>query len=315
MKKLISALIIIFFLICTISKAQNENYRNEIDSIKIDNIYRTYESYVPKDIVKRPKLVFVLHGSTMSTKQMLKVTGNEFNREVNPFKNRIIVYPQGFGNYWNDCRKSATYEANLLNLNEAEFFKTIITKFEKNYSVDKNEIFIVGWSNGGQMVYKLAKENPNLFKGFAVINANLPVESNNDCFSKNESVSLLIANGTADSINPYNGGKIVFGDGKNRGSVISTINSVNYWKGLMDCKEVIETKKELPDLDKSDSSTVTIYDYVCEKDGKKIELIEIKNGGHHIPNPSFNEWAEYLGNLNKDINLPLLILDFFDSLE
>ena len=315
MNKFTTVFIILNLLIIQFSNAQNENYKKEVDSIKIDNIFRSYEAYIPNDIVTKPKLVFVLHGSTMTTKQMINVTGNQFNSELNPSNNRIVIYPQGFENYWNDCRKSATYKSNLLNLNEVDFFKTLISRYEKNYSVNRNEIFIVGWSNGGHMVYKLAKENPSLFKGFAVINANLPVESNNDCFSKNEPVSILIANGTADSINPYNGGKIIFDDGKDRGSVKSTMQSVNYWKDLMDCNEVIETEREFPDLDKSDSSAVTIYDYACEKSGKKIELIEIKNGGHHIPNPSFNEWADYLGNLNKDINLPILILDFFDSLK
>lgn len=297
------------------SNAQNESYNNEVDSIKIDNIFRSYESYIPKVITKQPKLIFVLHGSTMTTKQMLNLTGNQFNQEQNASNNRIIVYPQGFETYWNDCRKSATYSANLLNLNEVGFFKTIISKFENEFDVDRSEVFIVGWSNGGHMVYKLAKENPTLFKGFAVINANLPEESNNDCISENKPVSILIANGTADSINPYNGGKVVLGDGKDRGSVVSTMNSIKYWKDLMKCEEIIETKRELPDTDKSDSSTVILYDYECERLGKKIELIEIKNGGHIIPNPTFNEWPEYLGNINRDINLPALILDFFDSLK
>lgn len=164
-------------------------------------------------------------------------------------------------------------------------------------------------------MFKLAKENPTLFKGFAVINANLPLESNNDSILENKAVSILIANGTADSINPYNGGKVVWGDGKDRGSVVSTMNWVKYWKNLMICNAIIETKKQIPDIDKSDSSTVTVYDYKCEKLRKKIELIEIKNGGHIIPNPTFNAWPEYLDNVNKDINLPELILEFFDSLK
>ena len=315
MKFFFTAFSISYFLFIQLSIAQNEHYNIEVDSVKIGNIFRSYKAFIPNDVVTQPKLVFVLHGSTMTTDRMIKVTGNEFNSDHNPSKSRIVVYPQGFENYWNDCRKSATYSTNILNIKEVDFFKTLIAGFEKNYNVDKNEIYVVGWSNGGHMVYKLAKENPSLFKGFAVVNANLPVESNNDCFSKKEPVSILIANGTADSINPYDGGKIVFGDGKNRGSVISTMETIDYWKNVADCKAFIETKREVPDLDKSDSSTVTIYDYLCEKNKKKIELIEITNGGHHIPNPNFNEWAEYLGNLNRDINLPLLILEFFDSLK
>jgi polyhydroxybutyrate depolymerase len=123
MNKFNTIFIILNLLTIHLINAQNENYKNEIDSIKIDNIFRSYEAYIPNDIVKQPKLVFVLHGSTMTTKQMLNVTGSQFNSEQNPSKNRIVVYPQGFENYWNDCRKSATYKANLLNLSEVDFLK------------------------------------------------------------------------------------------------------------------------------------------------------------------------------------------------
>ena len=96
MNKSIQVLIITFLLICKIGEAQNDNYSNEVDSIKVDNIFRSYEAYIPSHVVKQPKLIFVLHGSTMTTEQMLKVTGNQFNSELNPSKNRIVVYPQGF---------------------------------------------------------------------------------------------------------------------------------------------------------------------------------------------------------------------------
>ncbi|MCG2460227.1 prolyl oligopeptidase family serine peptidase [Flavobacteriaceae bacterium F89] len=308
---------ILLLLICTVAKAQNDDGINDVktDSIKMDNIFRSYTYYVPKDIKKSSKLIFILHGSTMKSSLMITATGYQFNRHANTSKDEIIVYPQGFETYWNDCRKSATYSANLLNLNEAGFFKAVIAKFYTDYGIDTSQVFVTGFSNGGHMVYKLAMENPALFKGFAAISASLPVESNNDCVSKNQPVSILIANGTTDSISPFNGGTVLAGDGKNRGDVAPTFNSVQYFKDLMKCGEIIETKKGLPDTDKEDSSTVNVYDYRCKNQGKRIELIEIVNGGHIFPNPTFDQWPKSLGNVNKDVNLPELILNFFNSLE
>jgi len=98
MNKFSTTFIIIFFMVFYFSNAQNENYNNVVDSIKIDNTFRGYESYIPKDISKHPKLVFVLHGSTLTTKQIINLTGNQFNQEPNASNNRIIVYLQGFEN-------------------------------------------------------------------------------------------------------------------------------------------------------------------------------------------------------------------------
>ena len=289
-------------------------YNMKVDSVKIDSLYRNYTFFIPKNVKEKPKLVFVLHGSTMTVKAMLAVTGYEFNRIADSLKNFIVVYPQGYENYWNDCRKSATYKANTLNINEMEFIKNIVLKIESDTKIKPESIFVAGFSNGGQLVYKLAKENPDYFKGFAAISANIPIESNDDCFSTKKAVSMLIANGTTDPINPYNGGGVAVDDGKNRGKVISTLNTVQYWKDLLHCNGIIEKQQELNDINKDDSSTVTVYDYKCLKCKKNVEFIKINNGGHILPNPHFNHWPESLGNVNKDINLPKLILDFFESL-
>lgn len=142
-----------------------------------DGLYKNYTFFIPKDVKEKPKLVFVLHGSTMTVNAML----------ADSLKNVIIIYPQGYGNYWNDCRKSATYKVNTLKLNEMEFFKKIVLKIENDHKIKPKSIFVTGFSNGGQLVYKLAKENPDYFKGFAAISANLPEETNDDFFKKQSS--------------------------------------------------------------------------------------------------------------------------------
>ncbi len=308
---------LILLLISNILSAQSKPdfYNIKADSLKIGNIYRSYLYHIPKGVSVNPKIIFVLHGSTMTAKQMVGMTGFEFNILADSLKDIIIVYPQGYEKYWNDCRKSATYKANTLDLNEMDFFKGIISKLTDDNNLKHNSIFVVGYSNGGHMVYKLAKENPNFFKGFAVISANLPVASNNDCSSSNKAVSILIANGTADPINPFNGGYVVVGDGKKRGEVIPTFNSVQYWKDLMVDTEIIETRNELPDAVKEDNSTVVVYSYKGKNSKKKVELVKINNGGHIVPNPNFSHWPKPLGNVNKDINLPEIITDFFLSIE
>jgi polyhydroxybutyrate depolymerase len=284
------------------------------DSIKVGNMERSFYYYVPDGVDSNPKLIFVLHGSTMTAREMEFVTGRQFDFIADTAKNVIIVYPQGYLKYWNDCRKSATYQTKLEHVNEDAFFEKMIDFFSDRYHISRKEVFVAGYSNGGEMCFKLAIEKPELFKGFAAISANLPFETNNDCVISNQPVSMLVMNGTADPINPYNGGDIILPDGMNRGRVMSTEQTMQYWVGLSHCDTTLETSFTYPDIDTADHSSVVEYDYPCPATHKKVVLIKIINGGHNIPNPAFTFWPRFVGNVNQDINAPYLIYHYFMSL-
>ena len=284
-------------------------------SVKVDTMEREFYYYIPKTISQNPDLVFVIHGSGMTARLMKLITGDQFEKIADSTKNVIIVYPQGYLKYWNDCRKSATYDTKLQHVNDVGFFVKMIDFFSGKYHINPKEVFAIGYSNGGEMCYKLAEEKPELFKGFAAISANMPVETNNDCYQSNQPVSMLVMNGTSDPINPYNGGAIILPDGKNRGTVVSTDNTIRYWTSLDKCDTTLKTIHQFPDINKSDSSVAIEEDYECPVTNKKITLLKIINGGHIIPNPGFNFWPKVLGNVNKDINAPEIIFDYFMSLK
>jgi polyhydroxybutyrate depolymerase len=284
------------------------------DSIIAGKLERVFWYYVSDSVMKNPDLLFVLHGSTMTGREMEIVTGRQFDRIADTSRNLIVVYPQGYEKYWNDCRKSARYQSRLEGVNDVDFIAKLINYFALKYHIDKKQVFVLGYSNGGEMSFKLAIERPDLFKGFAAISANLPVLSNNNCGESVKPVSMLVMNGTADPINPYNGGDIVLPDGMNRGRVVSTQQTIQYWINLSHCNSALASIFTFPDIDKTDSSTVIEFQYSCPETQKKIVLLKINNGGHTIPNPGFGFWPKVLGNVNKDINAPYLIYRYFMSL-
>lgn len=312
---IITIITISFFPSPTFCQQQQRLHGLRIDSLNVDQIERGFYYDAPDNISQHPGLLFVIHGSGMNAWLMKTITGNQFGKIADSAKNIIIVYPQGYLKYWNDCRKSATYDTKLQNINDVEFFVKMIDYFSTTYHINRQEVFAAGYSNGGEMCYKLAEEKPELFKGFAAISANLPVETNNDCFQSNQPVSMLVMNGTSDPINPYNGGAIILPDGKNRGTVVSTNNTIDYWTSLDKCDTASKTIHQFPDPDQSDSSVAIEEDYTCRVTNKKITLIKIINGGHIIPNPRFHFWPKVLGNVNKDINAPQIIFDYFMSLQ
>jgi len=282
--------------------------------LRIDNLTRDFYHYVPSNLEGSPKLIFVLHGSGMMAKGMQMLSGHEFDRMADKYRDMIIVYPQGYGRYWNDCRKGGTFDAKKLKVDDVAFFLAMIKYYRDKFGINDSAVFAAGYSNGAQMCFKLAKECPELFKGIAAVSANLPAEGNDDCTESGKPVSILVMNGTSDPVNPYNGGLVKAGDGKQRGEVISTSRTMQYWLTLDKGDTTSVTEYPYPDVDQRDKSTAIKYSYRCAQTGKTVVLLKVINGGHIFMNDGFRYWPRVLGNVNKDISAPRVIMDFFRSL-
>src|SRR5687768_1230664 len=76
------------------------------DSILIDGNYRSFYFNKPASVNKGKSLVFILHGSGGSGLDMAKKAGNLEQRSGK--ENFLVVYPNGYKKYWNECRKAAS---------------------------------------------------------------------------------------------------------------------------------------------------------------------------------------------------------------
>lgn len=250
------------------------------DSVRIDNHFRTFHFTKPTATQKNGSVIFIFHGSNGDGYGMMKNTGKlqEYVKNENVF----LVYPDGYKKFWNECRKASPAIANIENVDEISFFASMIDYFKKNYGVDPKKAFVVGTSGGGHMVYKLAMESPENFRAYTAIIANLPDTDNIDCAGKNVAVSMMIVNGTKDTINPYNGGPVIFTDGTNMGNVRSTDRTFDYWVKLAGYQGEPKIEK-LPDTDPADSKTLEKYTY--SKKGKPtVVLLKVIGGFHEYPN-------------------------------
>lgn len=250
------------------------------DSFMVDGNYRTFH-FIPEGKPSYSDLVFVLHGSGSSGKAMMERTVKM--REIARAENALLVYPDGYKNYWNECRKRATSLANTENINEEDFFKGMIGYFEKHYQINPQNVFVVGSSGGGHMAYKLGITLPHMFRAIAALIANLPDDSNMDCPSAAVPISVMIANGTEDKTNPYNGGEMgALGNGITLGSVRSTDQTLAFWATLAGYTGK-PRKKLLPDLDPADGKRVERYTY-RKKNKPEIVLFKVIGGQHNYPN-------------------------------
>ena len=271
MKSTIPALLLFFFSNSISAQVMS-------DSILVDGHYRTFHFNKPGSS-PRASLIFILHGSGGNGKAMMDRTTKLAEKAV--AEKILLVYPDGYKRYWNECRKAATSLANQENIDENTFFDQMIIYFKTKYQIDTQRVFAVGTSGGGHMAYKLALTMPQKFRAITALIANLPDTDNMDCTEAKIAIPVMIVNGTADQVNPYEGGLVDLGTVK-MGRVRSTDRTFQYWASLAGYSGD-PVKTLLPDTDPSDGKTIERFTYKLT--GKpEIVLLKVIGGKHDYPN-------------------------------
>ncbi len=264
------------------------------DSIRIEGYWRNFHFRKPNIKSKGFSLVFVMHGSGGSGPGMMKKVP-EFDGIADQEK-MIAVFPSGYKNFWNECRKKSPAQANAIDINEQDFFQGMINYFVKKYGIDREKVFAVGTSGGGHMAYKLGLTMPAAFKAITAIVANLPDTNNLDCASSGIPMNVMIVNGTEDKTNPYMGGEVILKSG-NFGNVRSSERSLQYWADVAGYTGS-PTKILLPDLDPNDGKRIETYSHSGGK--KEVVLLKVIGGKHNYPG---------------DINVHRYAWEFFKSVQ
>lgn len=298
---------------------QAELIRNHV--LEIDDLQRTYDVYIPKNksTVQKP-LVLLLHGHGGSADYMSghskKITPYTHWQNIADREGWVLLIPdgeKGSDNFrgWNDCRKDAKTNPDT---DDVKFLNKLVDKVVKQYSLDPSRIFAHGTSNGGNMVFRLAMESSDKFRAIASIIAAMPKVS--ECTIPTNSISVLVMNGTKDPLIPYQGGKVGFKrDTKNdRGTVISTPASINYWVK----HNKIRTKPEISHLDnknKVDRSRVLTTHYKNTENKTEVLLYKVIGGGHTEPSLDIHYrplFKVLVGRQNRDIEMAEEVWQFFD---
>ncbi len=264
-------LIIILGVFCS-------SMQSQADSILIEGHQRTFHYVLPDVIKAKASLVFILHGSGGSGPGQMKTTQNFIKSVSN--ENVILVYPTGYKNYWNECRKIASSLANTENINEEAFFTGMIDYFKSKYKINTKKVFAVGTSGGGHMCYKLALTMPDKITAITAIIANLPDDDNMDCTEAHKAIPVMIVNGTADQTNPYNGG-FMGSPTFTMGNVRSTDRSFHYWSDLAGYTGD-PVKSLYPDTDPNDGKTIERYTFKSKKK-PEVTLLKVIGGKHDYP--------------------------------
>ncbi len=289
-------------------------------SLEHDGIQRTYAVYIPAfEPGDSLPVVFELHGGGIYMEDMTGESGYK-----SPYKlwmdlagteKFIVVYPEGLnGAYgkptWNDCRGDCIVNSDA---DDTGFIQSLISKLKESYPVDDSRIYIFGTSNGGFMVERLAAEMTGQIAAAAVVVAALPAV--NECPVPSLPLSILYMNGTSDNHMPYEGGYVSNPPNPDHGSVISTVETIEFWKSFNQTSATPEYEV-FPDLDPNDGSTVEKFVYSGGIDGTEVVFYKIDGGGHSAP--SIKErysalFEQYFNKQNHDIEMTTEVWNFFKT--
>jgi polyhydroxybutyrate depolymerase len=261
------------------------------------------------DKAKPIPLVIALHGMGGSALNALKET--EWSVKAAK-ENFIVVYPEGTRpdgkkppslgrnpQAWNDG--SGRFYAGEQKIDDVEFIRALIAKLRVEYTIDPKRIYVTGFSNGASMTSRLGAELSDQIAAIAphsgaCWNTNLKVKPG---------LSLLYITGTADTLNPLEGGfpKLALG-GKDQGGEKKppVQEQIDKWLTALACaktpasdetKEGVRTRKYGP----GETST--------------LEFITIDGLGHHWAGGKSQSPEFLVGKNTKKLNATDTVYEFF----
>ncbi|WP_413760710.1 alpha/beta hydrolase family esterase [Streptomyces sp. MMBL 11-3] len=254
-------------------------------------------------------LILVFHGSRQTGDKHRAFTGGVFDALA--ARGALVAYLDGYRGNWNDARRESRFPARRADIDDVGFAQAVIATYASDRRIDPGRVHAVGYSNGGQMVIRLAHETPGLLAGVTVIAATMPAPEN---FLAGQapwtSVPVLLIHGTKDPIVSYQGGtmnwalRTLFRTGGRSWSATRTARYFAERNGIT----TEPTTTRLPKKVTADPTEVERTTYEA-KGVPPVVLYTIHRGGHTVPGPS--SAPALIGRTSHQLDTADIITEFF----
>ena len=259
-----------------------------------DGLIREYLLYLPENLQPGAPLLLALHGiSETSTAELAQ---GYFEMDVLADERGFAVaYPQGTRDLNNFYFWNVGYDFHVdETVDDLGFLKALALSLQGKHNLSAQNIFVTGFSNGGDACFMLLSKAADIFKAGSCGGAGLMLVIR-DANIKH-SVPVLIVNGTDDAITNWDG------DMQNTagwGAYLSVEDNALWWSKQNETTKA--TTYILPDINKNDNSTIRVTKYTHGINDNEVWLYAIIGGGH--------EWPGSWGNM--DVEMSEHTWDFF----
>ncbi|WP_296144916.1 PHB depolymerase family esterase [uncultured Corynebacterium sp.] len=160
-------------------------------TITVNGLERSYQCSVPVALDESLPVVLAIHGKGDNGLDFL--IGTNLGAA-----NAIVAAPTGQGLAWSPAPYAVTTLEEDIALIDA-----ITTDLTATYPIDRDRIYLAGFSNGGGFVTALAVSAPEKYAGVATVAG--AIRTDLDEIAAGEPIDYLNIHGTWDDVVPYNG--------------------------------------------------------------------------------------------------------------
>ncbi len=300
-----TVLVLLLILSRSISFAQIEQYK----IITVDGRQREYHIHLPPTYsgAKSLPVLFALHGGGGNFNNTVKQYNLDGLADKNGF---IVVYPNAIGKSWTMQGFSTRAKGNDSTVDDVHFIASILDTVIKYYKGDSSLVFTTGISRGGEFSLYLADKLSSRITAIAPVCASVPKEFLKT-YSFKHLTPVLLINGTADPLIPYNGGfgKYLKTDEPGEGFDMASTDDLAAKISSLDSCNLSYKTYTMPDNDPDDGCTATKDKLYCSD--WNVEFIKVENGGHTWPGGKQYLPKFIIGKVCRDFNAEDEIFDFF----
>jgi polyhydroxybutyrate depolymerase len=301
-------IVVFLVLMCFGTASAQEPTAAPLDaySLTVDGIERTYSVYMPDAAAGEAlPVVVALHGRPGSGAGMARMSGLSAVAEEEGF---IAVYPDGLNGEWKYFGGILDDES-LNTPDDVAFLKALVDDLTARFEIDAERVYLIGFSNGGFMTYRMAcSEAPNPFAGFGIAAALIYPDMELPCLAAPVR-PMVIEHGTADLGVAWDG----IQHQPVRGLQVTsrnTLQSVSFFAARNGCSTFGADREDFPSTD--GVTSVSRFDFAECTTGQPIRFFAIIDGGHTWPGMDEIP-AEVAGPVNMDINLGREMWQFFEE--
>jgi polyhydroxybutyrate depolymerase len=225
-------------------------------SMKVGSLTRQYEVIAPTATLAKSAPIIVMLGGASATTSV-EIARDGFLPDATADKAEL-VYPVAIKESWNaiGCCDAAAAE----NINDVGFIEALVPQIDPGHT---RPIYVVGYSNGGRLAYRLACTDPTLFDGTVALKAD-PMPG---CVVT-KPMNFLVFSSLNDPYVPYEPGE------KGKETPPATVQ-ISRLQTDMKCSSKPTVVKH---------NAMTLSTWSCAN-GKTLEWALYQTGGHNIPQP------------------------------
>lgn len=216
------------------------------ENIVVNNTNRSYIVYAPKNLGSGRPLLISCHGMNQDANYQKGMLAIESVADTAKF---LTVFPEGIDKSWD-----------ISGDRDLKFMEALIDEMVAKYDIDRNRVYISGFSMGGMFTYHAATRMADKFAAFAPISG---YPMGGGTYTSSRPVPIIHTHGTADDVVGFSGVSGILAGWVKRNGCNTKATVVNKYRN---------------------APHITRHTWSGGENGVEVVLMEMADKGHWISN-------------------------------